>query len=270
MASEAQIAANRANARRSTGPRTEEGKAASARNGLKHGLCAREAVLPWEDREGWEALLADLRERWRPVGPQEAALVEEYAGCSWRLRRALQMETGMLKACWPRKLQALADESGDDMLLDLKMDTVGLGLAFLKASKELSRLSLHESRIERRRERARKELEALQAARREAAAVELASESQVARQAPSPAPAGGEGTVAAGGVSPKPGRGDEGHAAAPALAAKSQPAQPLAGELASLSRPHPGPEAGAAAWEAWVAEEARRLDRLASDSKLAA
>ncbi len=36
-ASPAQLAANRANAQHSTGPRTPEGKAASARNALSHG-----------------------------------------------------------------------------------------------------------------------------------------------------------------------------------------------------------------------------------------
>ena len=51
MASEAQIAANRANAQRSTGPRTEEGKEKSARNALNHGLCAERVVIDEEDRE---------------------------------------------------------------------------------------------------------------------------------------------------------------------------------------------------------------------------
>ena len=40
MSSQAQIAANRANAQLSTGPRTEEGKAASSRNAYRHGLFA--------------------------------------------------------------------------------------------------------------------------------------------------------------------------------------------------------------------------------------
>jgi hypothetical protein len=45
---EAQINANRENAKKSTGPRTAEGKAASSRNGLKHGLRAvRIPQLPY-------------------------------------------------------------------------------------------------------------------------------------------------------------------------------------------------------------------------------
>ncbi len=45
MATEAQIAANRLNAQRSTGPRTADGKAVVAQNAAKHGLLAREGML---------------------------------------------------------------------------------------------------------------------------------------------------------------------------------------------------------------------------------
>jgi len=237
MASEAQIAANRANAQRSTGPRTEAGKAASAQNGLKHGLCAKEAVLPYEERDGWEALLADLKERWKPVGPQETALVEEYAGCSWRLRRALLMEAGMLRACWPDKLQALADGTEDGVVLGMAMETVGMGMAFMKASMELSRLSLHESRIERRRERVRRELEALQAQRRQAeAANALLRGREGARRGTAP-----ESAPRAGPARPQ-GR-------------ESELDQGLASKSASASPPRP---------------EVRGPGELASDARLAA
>jgi hypothetical protein len=50
MATEKQIAANRRNARRSTGPRTPAGKARAALNALTHGLTTQAADLP-PDRE---------------------------------------------------------------------------------------------------------------------------------------------------------------------------------------------------------------------------
>ena len=49
MTSEKQRKANRQNAKKSTGPRTEDGKASTSQNALKHGLLARDAVLPGED-----------------------------------------------------------------------------------------------------------------------------------------------------------------------------------------------------------------------------
>lgn len=245
MASEAQIAANRANAKRSTGPRTEEGKARAALNGLKHGMCAKVALLPGEEPEGYEALLADLTERWQPVGEQEAALVEDYAGCSWRLRRGFLMETGMLRACWPNKLQALADETADGVVLGMAMETVGLGVAFRRASKEIARLSLHESRLERRRERARKELEALQAQRRQAeAAARAEAEAGLASDSP---PA--EDTVAgAGQGTPRAVRGFAPHP-------EAERDQRLARELASDSQ---------------AGEPARLRASLAREAKIAA
>ena len=49
MATEAQVAANRLNAQKSSGPRTAEGKAVVAQNAVKHGLLAREGVLRGKD-----------------------------------------------------------------------------------------------------------------------------------------------------------------------------------------------------------------------------
>src|ERR1039458_4469977 len=91
---EAQTNANRRNAAKSTGPRTTEGKAASSRNALKHGLCADQHPLPGEDPEGFRLLLDDLFGRFRPVGDGEETLVLRIAADQWRLDRALPMEAG--------------------------------------------------------------------------------------------------------------------------------------------------------------------------------
>ena len=48
MASDKQLAANRANAKLSTGPTTEAGKKRSRRNALKHGLLSTTLLLPTE------------------------------------------------------------------------------------------------------------------------------------------------------------------------------------------------------------------------------
>ena len=85
MATEKQIAANRANAPRSTGPRTAEGKARSAENSLVHGLTAQQVVISIEDRCAYEELRATLIAEHRPVGAQE--LFENYAVTLERLRR---------------------------------------------------------------------------------------------------------------------------------------------------------------------------------------
>ena len=50
MANAAQFAANQANAQHSTGPLTDQGKAASARNRLNHGFRSSTVLLPGDDR----------------------------------------------------------------------------------------------------------------------------------------------------------------------------------------------------------------------------
>jgi len=92
MATAAQVRANRANAQKSTGPRTAEGQERASQNAVKHGLLAREAVIAGEDPEEFalyrEGMLADLA----PVGPVEAMLAQRVVGLSWRLRRAERLQ----------------------------------------------------------------------------------------------------------------------------------------------------------------------------------
>jgi hypothetical protein len=86
--SERKLAANRANAKKSTGPRTPEGKARSSLNAVVHGLAARRQVLPNEDRRAFDAFARALRQDLRPAGAVQALLVEEVIEAAWKLRRA--------------------------------------------------------------------------------------------------------------------------------------------------------------------------------------
>ena len=54
MTSQAKIQANRRNAEKSTGPKTEEGKAVVSRNAVTHGLTSRYDVLSCEDPAEYE------------------------------------------------------------------------------------------------------------------------------------------------------------------------------------------------------------------------
>ena len=68
MSSEARQSANADNARLSTGPRTDEGKARSSQNARKHGLTAAQFVIAAEDRQEFDELLAQLQTEIRPQG----------------------------------------------------------------------------------------------------------------------------------------------------------------------------------------------------------
>jgi hypothetical protein len=106
MATEAQITANQQNATHSTGPKTPEGKAAAARNATKHGLSGAFAVLPHEDQEEFDILLACLRDEFHPANQHESFLIEQMAQSRWRLARASRLETAMFD-------QMLLGEMGD-------------------------------------------------------------------------------------------------------------------------------------------------------------
>jgi hypothetical protein len=85
MTSVKQLAANRANAKRSTGPKTKNGKARSKRNAVKHGLAAKQAILiEGEDPEDFEALSEDLIAKHRPSSAFAHELVMQIAVTTWR------------------------------------------------------------------------------------------------------------------------------------------------------------------------------------------
>ena len=93
MASRKQIRANRRNARKSTGPRSEAGKAASSANALSHGLtAARTVVLPEEEPEAFERLRQGVVADLAPAGALQQALAQRIAGLLWRLDRVARLE----------------------------------------------------------------------------------------------------------------------------------------------------------------------------------
>lgn len=93
----AQARANQRNALRSTGPRTEAGKARSRLNALDHGLRAEQVVLPGEDPAAFRAEVAAWFDDWKPTTHTRAVLVERAAVAAWRLRRCVRVETTRLR-----------------------------------------------------------------------------------------------------------------------------------------------------------------------------
>ena len=95
VTSERQKAANQANALHSTGPKTQEGKAVVRLNALRHGLLARDVVLPGEDADAFEDLWNQVRANFSPVGPIEELLVDRIVNAMWRLQRLARAETAL-------------------------------------------------------------------------------------------------------------------------------------------------------------------------------
>ena len=79
MASKRQLAANRRNAKKSTGPKTPDGRAAVRLNGLKHGLSAETLILPGENQSDFTELLQSFEAEHQPATPAADAQVREAA-----------------------------------------------------------------------------------------------------------------------------------------------------------------------------------------------
>jgi hypothetical protein len=143
VTSERQKAANRANARRSTGPKTPEGKAAVRLNAFRHGLLARDVMLPEEDLNAFEDLRNRVRAELSPVGPIEELLADRVVNIMWRLGRSARAETALFD--WRvRELQVsrLADQvrSHESTFADFSFAThVADEVAHTKAKEALAR-----------------------------------------------------------------------------------------------------------------------------------
>src|SRR5436190_21902750 len=92
MSTAPQILANRANAQSSTGPQTGPGKTRSSQNSLRHGLASGRMIIPGEDPEAFDALLADLVKDHKPGTPTEQLLVEQMAQNFWLAQPAIRLQ----------------------------------------------------------------------------------------------------------------------------------------------------------------------------------
>lgn len=93
---EQRLAANRANALKSTGPVTPEGKNRSCSNATRHGLLSARLLLDDECPTEFETLFEELQSALGPVGFLERTLVERIAISIWRQRRLIKAETAAL------------------------------------------------------------------------------------------------------------------------------------------------------------------------------
>jgi hypothetical protein len=202
MASEKQDMANRQNARKSTGSKTPQGKAAVRLNATKHGLLSEEALLPGEDEATFLKLAERLRAELRPAGELEALLVGRIVAAHWRLGRLGRVEAGVFAHELYGELAERARREADDhettedeslsrsmsgtvitdekrhrealsrakeMKAERDAQTATLGRTFIRdaeGANAFSKLSRYEAAIERGLYRALHELQRLQAARR--------------------------------------------------------------------------------------------------------
>jgi hypothetical protein len=160
MISEKQLEANRTNAQKSTGPRTEAGKKRSSLNALRHGLTGQTVVLPEEDLAAHHAFLKGIVESFSPADANETQLAQSYAEYQWRLNRIAAIETTMFT------LGIMEDNAGNLNLEDPQVhNAVSYAKTFRSQSGEFGRLSMYNQRLENSAAKVLKQLKELQAER---------------------------------------------------------------------------------------------------------
>ena len=168
MATTAQMKANRKNAKKSTGPRTEQGKTRSAINALKHGLLARDTVLPGEDPADFDSQLSALEADIQPANSLEFELVRQIADAQWRMRRLTRLETGFLAASLAAKRRVMERLHPERLQPGYDGETLLLGSAIIDRTDALSHLARYDGHLSRRFFRAVKQLRDLRRDEREA------------------------------------------------------------------------------------------------------
>jgi len=97
MTSLKQTEANRLNAAKSTGPRTEEGKQRSRQNAVRHGLTAETVITTFENAGDYQLFEATIHAEYQPRTVTSRELVARLASVLWRLRRSTSIETGLMQ-----------------------------------------------------------------------------------------------------------------------------------------------------------------------------
>ena len=154
-------AINRENARRSTGPRTPDGKKRASLNAMRHGLTGQTIVSPGQDLSAYLLFTGRFHDDLLPKGAIGTQLVQTIADNSWRLNRARVYENNLLTI-------GFNEQSGGIGVEDPEIDrALATAKAYRDQAQSLDGMSRQEERVSRQSDRALKQLGEIQATRRE-------------------------------------------------------------------------------------------------------
>ena len=149
MRTEAQVKASRENAKKSTGPRTTEGKARASKNALKHGLTAQDAVIPGEDPAAFDRHLTKLEDTYLPRNYVEKQIVHQIADTMWRIKRLSRIETTVISASIERTRVYQHDYRVERIRQGREGDLQLLGESMFCGTKFLNNLARYDGHLRR-------------------------------------------------------------------------------------------------------------------------
>ena len=157
-----QLAANRANAQLSTGPKTPEGKRRASLNSYRHGLSGQIHISTPEETEVFRAHCDAIRGEYNPAGPTETYLAQSIAEDMWRLQRARALENGIFAQGFRQHFDEM--NAGHP-----EVDTaLAQSQTWVEQAHNLQLLTVYEGRIRRTLEKNTAQLKALQTDRKAA------------------------------------------------------------------------------------------------------
>jgi hypothetical protein len=176
-ATSSQIAANQANAQKSTGPVSAEGKQRSSLNALKTGLTGRTVLMPGEDAEAYRLHCERFEDQFQPATAEEKELVQSLADLKWRLLRCSQREHNLFALGRVEFAQTFDHEPEPVRSALIQAYTLRT------YAKDLNNLSIQETRLDKRFQRELKELNRIQTERQEQERIALRQAAQLYMQA---------------------------------------------------------------------------------------
>ena len=136
MTATARATANAANAALSTGPRTEEGKARSSRNAVKHGLTSKQLVIAPGEEDEFAELHDSLHEQLSPEGALEMGIFNMLVHAAWNLERFRTLEAQLMS----KGLDDLLDDLTTKTLDRLQRYATANQRSYFKALAELRKV----------------------------------------------------------------------------------------------------------------------------------
>lgn len=167
---------NRENAKKSTGPRTAEGKAKVRFNATRHHLTSQLIVLPEGEFAAYTALLDRYEALYSPVGEMEITLVGQIANATWRLNYSHTYEMSLMALHHNPHHPGIAADNPTEVT-----EALANAAAPGVKTKDFANLSLYRTREFRLIEKSLPKLEALQTARKAKEAADLEAASRLMR-----------------------------------------------------------------------------------------
>ena len=172
MLSEKQLKANQANAKKSTGPKSADGKKRSSLNAVRHGLTGQVVVLPTEDMEAFKQFTSAIVDSFKTADAAEKQLAQSYADLQWRINRATSVESAMYTL-------GIMEQNAENLTIEHAEahNAVSNAKTFRNQSREFDRIGIYTQRLINSAEKVLKQLKQLQAERKESQEKEIADAS---------------------------------------------------------------------------------------------